>query len=161
MSEKSRSNVQVGRNPFRGFVDMMSEMNRVQAQWMLHGKGGHGGERSLASAYAPPVDIFAQGQDLVVRCELPGIKRDAVSVTVSNGLMTISGFRDSALDERNVVFYTRERVYGAFRRNMVLPEGIGQDDIHASLKNGLLELVVRGGAAAKPKKIDIIEEDDG
>lgn len=160
MSEKSKTAVQVGRNPFRGFVDMMSEMNRVQTQWMLHGKGGHGGEHSLASAYAPPVDIFAQGRDLVVRCELPGIKRDAVSVTVSNGLLTISGFRDSELDDRNVVFYTRERVYGAFRRNMVLPAGVDQDDIQASLKNGLLEVLVRGGAAAKPKNINIVEEDD-
>ena len=150
-----------GHNPFRGFVDLMSEMNRAQAQWMLRGKGGAAAPAaSGAHAYVPPADIFAIGKDLVVRCEVPGVRKEEVSVSVSNGLLTISGYRDSELDESKVIYYTRERVYGTFRRSMLLPEGVEDSDVEAVFRNGLLEITVHGGAATKPKQISIAGEDD-
>lgn len=149
-----------GHNPFRGFVDLMSEMNRAQAQWMLRGKSAAGQAVSGAGAYVPPTDIFAVGKDLVVRCEVPGVRKDEVSVSVSNGMLTISGYRDSELDEGQVTYYTRERVYGAFRRSMLLPEGVDESDVEAAFRNGLLEITVHGGAAARPKQINIAGEDD-
>lgn len=148
-------------NPFRGFLDVMSEMNRAQSHWMLRdqGEGGHGG-RSHAAAYVPPADIFAEGDDLIVRCEVPGVRSKDVSVTVSSGVLTISGYRDSELDDQKVVYYARERVYGAFRRSMLLPEGVDERAIHAKVRNGLLEILVKGGAAAKPQSIDIVDENE-
>lgn len=147
------------RNPFRGLLDVMSEMNRVQSNWMRASSETTQAPRTHDSAYVPATDIFAQGDDLVVRCELPGVRRDQVSVTVSNGILTISGYRESKLDE-HVVYYTRERVYGAFRRSMVLPEGVDQDQISASVRNGLLEIVVKNGAKARPRNIDIADDDE-
>lgn len=150
-----------GHNPFRGFVDLMSEMNRAQSQWMLRGKAGENTQAtSAAAAYVPPTDIFAIGKDLVVRCEVPGVRKDEVSVSVSNGMLTISGYRDSELDESKVVYYTRERVYGAFRRSMLLPEGVEDSAVDAAFRNGLLEITVHGGAATKPKQINISGDDD-
>ena len=153
-------------NPFRGFLDVMSETNRARSQWLTRtGEGGSGesdGGRSQAAAYVPPADIFATGNDLIVRCEVPGVRHADVSVTVSSGMLTISGYRDSELSNDNdVVYYTRERVYGAFRRSMLLPEGVEQDAIHAVVRNGLLEIRVSGGAAAKPQTINIVDESDG
>ncbi|NII09569.1 Hsp20/alpha crystallin family protein [Oleiagrimonas sp. C23AA] len=159
MTDKPKPHSKSARNPFRGFMDVMSEMNRVQSNWMRASSEGAQAPRSHDSAYVPPADIFAKGDDLIVRCELPGIRRDQVSVTVSNGVLTISGYRDSQLDN-NVVYYTRERVYGAFRRSMLLPEGVDQDHISASVRNGLLEITVANGAKAKPRNIDIAEDED-
>lgn len=150
------------RNLFRGFVDVMSEMNRAQEQWMLHQgapASGHG-ERSEATAYVPPADIFALGEDLIVRCEVPGIRRDDVSVSLARGVLTIHGQRDSELDDSHVVYYTRERVYGAFRRTMLLPEGVAQDDIAANVRNGLLEITIRGAANPQLRNIRIEDVDD-
>lgn len=148
-------------NPFRGFIDVMSEMNRAQSQWMLRGKGEPAqGGRSYAGAYVPPADIFALGDDLVVRCEVPGVRREDVTAAVANGVLTISGHRDSELDPEKVVYYCRERVYGTFRRSMLLPEGVDQDDIQATVRNGLLEITVKGGAAGKPHNIDIVDENE-
>ena len=161
MANSSKTKNRTGRNPFRGFLDVMSEMNRVQENWMMHGQASrHSHDRGHVGAYVPHADIFATGKDLVVRCELPGVRKDDVSVTVSHGILTISGHRDAELDDSKVVYYTRERVYGAFRRSMVLPEGIEQRHISATVRNGLLEVTIAGGAAVTPQKIAIIDEDE-
>lgn len=149
-----------GNNPFRGFLDVMSEANRAQEQWMTRGGSDSHGGRSHAGAYVPPADIFALGSDLIVRCELPGVQRSDVSLTVASNVLTISGFRNSELDEDQVLYYTRERVYGEFRRAMLLPDGVDQSNINATVRNGLLEIRVSGGAAAKPHTINIVDEND-
>ncbi|MES1934984.1 Hsp20/alpha crystallin family protein [Salinisphaera hydrothermalis] len=148
-----------GHNPFRGFLDVMSEMSRAQEEWMTRGKvSGRG--RSHAAAYVPPADIFALGDDLIVRCEVAGVKSEDVSVTVASNVLTISGRRDSELNENEVLYYTRERVYGEFRRSMILPDGVDQSDINATVRNGLLEIRVAGGAAAKPQSINVVDENE-
>lgn len=147
-------------NPFRGFLDVMSEMNRAQEEWMARGHPSGGGSRSHAAAYVPPADIFALGDDLIVRCEIAGVRSEDVSVTVASNVLTISGHRESELDEDKVLYYTRERVYGEFRRAMLLPDGVDQSDINASVRNGLLEIRVAGGAAARPQAISVVDQND-
>lgn len=148
------------RNPFRGFLDVMSEMNRAQEQWMLSGNAPTSGEagRSEATAYVPPADIFALGDDVIVRCEVAGARSEDIQLTVSGGVLTIVGHRDSELDESKVSYYTRERMYGAFRRTMFLPEGIGEENISASVRNGLLEIRVKDAAQAKLHQIRVQDE---
>jgi HSP20 family protein len=84
------------------------------------------------------------------------VNPDDVDITLSDGVLTVSGERRSDLNEEGVNFYVRERYYGAFRRSVTLPAGIDEDDISADFENGLLEIVVRGGAAAaEPRRIEI------
>lgn len=148
-------------NRFRGFLDMMSEMNRVQEQWMLHSNPPEDQQgRSEATAYVPPSDIFALGDDLIVRCEIPGVKYEDVSVSVASGVLTISGYRNSELDESQVVYYARERVYGAFRRSMMLPEGIDERHVAAKVRNGLLEITIQGAAATRHHSVPIEPDED-
>lgn len=153
----AKSTQQHAHNPFRGFLDVVSEMNRTQHHWMLKDKPEMAGDRTHATAWVPHADIFAIGGDLVIRCELPGMGPNDVDVTVSSGVLTISGVRSNDLDESKVSFYTRERVYGAFRRSMILPEGIDQKDIVASVRNGLLEITVKGGASSRLHHIEVAE----
>ena len=142
------------RNPFHGFVDAISEWNRMREV----GSGRVGPEtrqedrqRTLATAWIPTTDIFAKGDDLVVRVSLSGVNREDVRITLSNSVLTVSGERKSELDEDDVSFYVRERYYGAFRRSFTLPAGINEDAISADFENGLLEVTVRGGATAAPE----------
>ena len=142
------------RNPFHGFVDAISEWNRMREV----GSGRVGPEtrqedrqRTLATAWIPTTDIFAKGDDLVVRVSLSGVNREDVRITLSNSVLTVSGERKSELDEDDVSFYVRERYYGAFRRSFTLPAGINEDAISADFENGLLEVTVRGGATATPE----------
>jgi HSP20 family protein len=110
--------------------------------------------RTQANAWVPTTDVFARGGDLVIRVSLSGVYPQDVDITLSNGVLTVSGERRSELEE--VSFYVRERYYGAFRRSITLPAGIDEGDISADYDNGLLEIVVRGAAAAaEPRRIEI------
>ena len=148
------------RNPFHGIVDAISEWNRMREVGM--GRVGYEARqedrpRTQANAWVPTTDVFAKGEDLVIRVSLSGVYPEDVDITLSNGVLTVSGERRSELDEDEVSFYVRERYYGAFRRSITLPAGIDESDINADYDNGLLEVTVRGGAAAaaEPRRIKI------
>ncbi|GAB3497546.1 Hsp20/alpha crystallin family protein [Nocardiopsis coralliicola] len=140
-------------NPFRGVLDMMSEMNRISDS-MANLESGTSTHRGFSDAWSPTTDIFARGSDLVIRCELPGVSPDDLEVTFSHGFLTIAGERPP--EPGDVVYYASERFRGAFRREITLPEGIDEDSMEASFDDGLLELKVRNGAeASQPARIAV------
>lgn len=146
------------RNPFRGFIDTISETNRMREHWMT-GYDLTSEKRTHANAWVPTTDIYAAGDDLVIRCELAGVRRDDLDITLSNGVLTISGERRDRPE--NVTYYAHERQYGHFRRSMTLPEGVKEEDLSATFEDGMLELVVEGGAVAKePSRIKIETTED-
>jgi len=152
------------RNPFRGIVDVMGEMNRMRELGRTgYETGQEGQERTHATAWVPSTDIFAKGADLVIRVSLAGVSQEDVDITFSDGVLTVSGERKSELDEEEVSFYVRERYYGAFRRTITLPAGTDESRISADFENGLLEVTVGGGAATaavEPRRIEIGNRSD-
>ena len=135
------------RNPFDGVTDFFTELSRMRDV------GTHGREaareerkRTHASALVPTTDIFAQGDDLVIRIELAGVNPDEVDLRFANGVLTVSGNRDPEFrnggDEPK--FYVRERFYGEFRRSVTLPDGTKPEQIQAAFDDGLVEIVVAG-----------------
>ena len=131
----------------------MSEMTRMRE----YAEGGGGAEdqrRTHATAWVPTADIFAKGEDLVIRCELAGVERVDVEVSLAGGVLTIDGERKG--EPEDVSYYSRERYYGRFRRTMTLPEGVKGDRVTADFENGLLEVTVRGAADyPEPERIQI------
>jgi HSP20 family protein len=141
------------RNPFRGVMDTMSEMARMR-EYAEGGGGQEEGRRTHATAWVPTTDIFAVGDDLVIRCELAGVGPDDVEISLSGGALTIDGERKGEPEASE--HYTRERYYGHFRRRLKLPENIDANSVSASFENGLLEVTVRGGVDRhEPEQIQI------
>jgi HSP20 family protein len=135
------------RRPFRELFDHFAEMQRIR-EHALH-PGDAGGEPpSHEIAWVPTTDIFAHEDDLVIRCELAGVEPDDVEISLSRSVLLIWGERDPRPDQLgDVSYYVRERRFGAFRRSITLPERVTTDRLRASLENGLLEVIVAGGAA--------------
>jgi HSP20 family protein len=131
----------------------MSEMSRMRE----YIESGHEDQRRThATAWIPTTDIFARGDDLVIRCELAGVERDDIDITLSNGVLTISGERRSGLNEEELTYYTRERSFGHFRRSISLPDGIDGSRVNATFEEGLLEISIQGGAhLPEPQRIQI------
>jgi HSP20 family protein len=143
-------------NPFRGLMDHMSEMSRMREYIVSGGQAHEDQERTHATAWIPTTDIFARGDDLVIRCELAGVERDDIDITLSGGVLTISGERRSGLNEEELTYYTRERSFGYFRRSISLPDGIDGSKVNATFEEGLLEINIQGGAALpEPQRIQI------
>jgi HSP20 family protein len=89
------------------------------------------------------VEEFRDGDDLVVRSELPGIDPDKdAELTVSNGMLHIRAERQEKSEDKGKEGYRSEFRYGAFSRTLPLPEGVNPDDITASYQDGVLEVRV-------------------
>lgn len=144
------------RNPFRGFIDTISETNRMQQHWMTGEGTQEDQRRTHATAWVPSTDIFARQGDLIIRCELAGVTEEDIDVSVSGGILMISGERKNDTRDEDVGYYVRERSYGNFRRSMTLPEGVDENQISATYENGMLEVTIKNGAnAAAPRRIKI------
>jgi HSP20 family protein len=105
------------------------------------------------------VNEYRDGEDLVVRAELPGIDPDRdVELSVADGMLHIEAQRreEETVDEKG--FMRRELHYGRFARTLPLPEGVTESDIKASYRDGILEIRIRAPKTVpKPesKKIPI------
>jgi HSP20 family protein len=87
------------------------------------------------------VDEYRDGNDLVVRADLPGIDPDRdVELTVTDGMLHIQAQRreEEKLGEKG--FVRRELRYGSFARTLPLPDGVVESDVKASYRNGTLEI---------------------
>lgn len=104
---------------------------------------------------APSVDIFEEGNDLVVKAELPGIEKKDLNVTVSGNIMTISGEKkqEEKVEKKN--YHKIERSYGSFRRSLQLPVEVDDSKAKASFTKGVLEIRLPKTAKAKQKKIAV------
>ncbi len=149
------------RNPFRGLIDHMSEMTRMREVAEGGGQTQEERRRTHATAWVPTTDIFAKGDNLVIRCELAGVRQDDIDITLANGVLSVSGERRSELDGgEDPAFYTRERSYGHFRRIINLPDGVDGGKMDARFEDGLLEISIEGGAnLPEPQRVRIRSQD--
>jgi HSP20 family protein len=92
--------------------------------------------------WVPTIDVVQEGSELVVRADIPGVAADDLTVEVCEGAITISGERQEGRADENGGVYRFERAYGAFFREIPLPEGAIVDQAKASFKDGVLEIRV-------------------
>ena len=111
----------------------------------------------------PTTDIFAQGDDLVIRVELAGVDPDDVDLRFANGVLTVSGNRAPEFgSDDEPEFYVRERFYGEFRRSITLPEGTQPSQIQAAFDDGLVEIVVAGAVTQTDStRIELADKSSG
>jgi HSP20 family protein len=105
--------------------------------------------------WAPTVDIFEKGEDLVIRAEIPGVSKDDIDINVENNTLTIRGERKREEEFKQEQAYRAERIYGSFLRTFSLPRTVDSSRISASYRDGVLELTLPKAEEAKPKKIQI------
>ncbi len=86
------------------------------------------------------VDMFEDGADLVIKAELPGMKKEEISIDFSGDVVTISGEKKSEEKTERKDYYRVERSFGSFCRKLRLPVEIQVDNAKASFKDGVLEL---------------------
>jgi HSP20 family protein len=102
-----------------------------------------------SAMWSPKVDVLEKDNRLITRVDLPGVKKEDVTVEVKDGRLTLSGERKIEIEEKNKNMYRREREYGSFSRTVPLPPGVKPEDVTATFANGVLEVSVPIPAAAK------------
>jgi HSP20 family protein len=102
----------------------------------------------------PPVNVFQQGDDLVVIAETPGVKREDLDISIQRNQLRLSGKREIHYGD-NISFHRRERDSGRFDRTFTLPLEIEADDVKAEYKDGLLALYLPRAEKDRPRRIEI------
>ena len=103
----------------------------------------------------PSVDIFEDKGDVVVKAELPGIKKEDIDITLTEDTITISGEKSREEEVKKKDFYRWECSYGSFSRTFVLPAEVQAGKAKTSLKNGVLEVRVPKTDDAKKKEVKV------
>lgn len=103
------------------------------------------------------VDVRDSGEEIIVETELPGVAEKDLSVSLSNGMLTIKGEKKFEHDEEKENYQRKERYYGSFKRSMSLPDSIDDEKIEAKLDKGVLtvKLAKRPEAVKEERKIKI------
>lgn len=135
--------------PFRDMLSLRADMDRLFSS--LFGRVSE--ERE--GFWAPVVDIEEDNDNIMVRAEIPGMKRDDIKVTVHGNVLTISGERKQETETKNKTFHRIERYYGKFSRTITLPADVEPDKVKASYKDGVLNINLPKPEAVKPKHIEV------
>ncbi len=111
--------------------------------------------REALATFAPRAEIIESKDTFIVRAELPGVKKDAVKITLDNNLLTLSGEKRYEEEKAEKTFHLRETRYGKFERSFRLSEGIDRQNIKADYKDGVLEIALPKTKEALSREINI------
>ncbi len=126
------------------------EIERLQRMFSEFYGGG------ISRTWTPPVDIFENDNDeVVIKAELPEMKREDISVTFENNVLTLKGERKSEHVTKQERFQRAERHYGSFSRSFTLPATVDATRIAASYKDGVLTITLPRREESKPKQISV------
>jgi HSP20 family protein len=105
----------------------------------------------LPAPWTPRIDVFEKDSNLVVKAELPGIKKEDVQVALDGTALTISGERREEREVKEEDYYRCERSYGRFSRRIPLPFEASAEQITAAFTDGVLEVTIPRPAEEQPK----------
>jgi len=112
--------------------------------------------RMTSSAWVPAVDIYeTNDKDVVVKVEVPDMKREDIKVTFENNVLTVEGERKASEEVKNEQYHRIERRSGAFRRSFTLPASVDGSRVQAAYQDGILKVTLPQRPEAKPRQITI------
>jgi HSP20 family molecular chaperone IbpA len=130
-----------------------------RGQQGLQRGGQQGLQQSMlrGGVWAPQVEVFERGNNLVVRADLPGLSREDVDVEIDDDALIIRGQRHSDVEDEDEGFYRSERSYGSFYRAIPLPDNVDASACNATFKDGVLEVTLPKPPqqASRARKIDV------
>lgn len=100
----------------------------------------------------PSIDIFEDKGDVVVKAELPGIKKEDIDITLTDDTITIAGEKKKEEEVKKKDYYTWECSYGSFNRTFSLPTEVQAEKVKTKFKDGILEVRMPKSEEAKKKE---------
>jgi HSP20 family protein len=135
-------------SPVRGLAAL--EIDRLNRMF----EATLGGE-PISGTWVPSVDIYeTPGKDVVVKADLPDMKREDIKVTFENNVLIIEGERKFN-EETKDQFHRVERGYGAFRRSFTLPASVDATRIQAGYTDGVLTITLPRREETRPRQIQV------
>lgn len=111
--------------------------------------------KEFRGEWYPAIDCYMKDNNFVIHADIPGVDPKDVDISVAGNVLTIRGTRKADLEEKREGYLFHETSFGGFERSLTLPEGVDASKVHATYRNGVIELVMPAKAEALPKKIKI------
>jgi len=113
--------------------------------------------------WSPAIETFQRGSEFIIRADVPGLSTKDLSIEIGDDVVTIAGERAYDHDEEHEGVYRSERVYGAFRRVIGVPEGALTESAKATFKNGVLEIRMQAPSPSvrRGRRLEITEDGGG
>ena len=138
-------------DPFREIAAMHDRMSRLFGDVYLRDE-----DTGFRGTWTPVVDIYeTEGHDLVLKAELPGMRREDIEVSVENSTLVLKGNKAFDIEVKEENYRRIERAYGAFHRSFTLPSTVDSSKVSADYKNGVLTVKLPFREEAKPRTIAI------
>ncbi len=132
-------------SPWREMRRLQDEMDRLfQSYWPR-----------VSRAQFPPLNMYANDDQVVVTCELPGVDAKDIDVSVLDDTLTLKCSRQGEELKEGEQLHRQERPQGEFVRTVTLPYRVDSENVEASYRNGVLRIALSRSAEDKPKRIEV------
>jgi HSP20 family protein len=139
-------------DPFRDLAGMQDRINRIFGEAYLRNDD----DVLNRGDWRPPVDIYENDQhEIVLRAELPGLKREDLDIRVENNTLTLRGERKHDAEVKQESYHRVERSYGAFSRSFSLPATVNTEQVKAVFADGVLTITLPMREEARPRQIQV------
>ena len=136
--------------PFRELRHMQENMDRL---WHSFGSGG--GEEGDVENWAIPLDVAQEGDNIIVKASVPGVKPEDIDVSIENDVLTIKGQTKEEREQREGNYLMRERRSGSFYRALRLPDTVDSDKAQPHYENGVLSITFPRLESKRAKRLQI------
>jgi HSP20 family protein len=142
--------------PFRNTMsDVAVLQNRLNSIFNDFARPDTETETLSAGNFVPAVDVYEDAQHLVLKLEVPGIRREDLDLRVEGRTLTVRGERKFESEQKEENFHRIERRYGSFVRSFTLPATVNTDEVNAQTADGVLTISLAKKPEAKPKQITV------
>lgn len=107
------------------------------------------------SEWVPAVDIKEEEARFLIRADVPGVDAADLDITMTDGVLSVQGKRESRKEDNEAGYGRTERIHGRFKRSFSLPDTADPNRIEAGYQNGVLEISIPKQEPAEPRRIEI------
>ena len=136
-------------------VDFDSMIEDTMKQFFQPTVPGAAANLGANRPWTPPVDVFEDENQVVLKADLPDVEQKDIEVKLENGTLTLKGERKFEQDENAKGYHRLERSYGQFVRYFTLPDTVNPEGVKAEHKNGVLTVTLQKKEIAKPRMIHV------
>src|ERR1700751_3569179 len=134
---------------------MQDRMNRMNGIFRASHSPEGPEEALTTTTLGPPVDIYEDEHNIILKIEVPGIDEKDIDVHIQNNTLTVHGQRKIEKEEKEENFRRVERQYGGFTRSFTLPSSVDPGQVSARCDKGMLKINLAKKAEAKPTQIKV------
>ena len=139
-------------SPFRQLSTLRDEIDRLFESPLTALTAA---SQQFLSGWAPAIDLHEDNDNLVLRAELPGMKKEDIDISLQEDLLTLSGERKEEQYHKDAEVYRSERFLGRFQRTITLPFPVDVSKVQAAYKDGILTVTLPKAEHAKPRQIEV------